>query len=178
MNFQSIQYLKTGTARQRKAYTVLERNGILQKLRSYSPILAGTIPLNIDIEESDLDILCCFSDVDQFVRDIRQEFSACTAFKIRTTTISGHTSVVAVFFVDDFAVEVFGQGIPTTSQMAYRHLVIEHKILTERGEQFREKIVELKRSGYKTEPAFAKLLGLDGDPWQAILGYEDSFVKK
>lgn len=54
---------------------------------------------------------------------------------------------------------------------AFRHMVVEHQILCTREEGFRQKILNLKRQGYKTEPAFAKVLGLRGDPYEAILNY-------
>lgn len=43
---------------QQKAYQVITDHAILEKLAQYNPILVGTIPINIDIEESDLDIIC------------------------------------------------------------------------------------------------------------------------
>lgn len=57
INFLDISYLKTGTERQRKAYQVLTERAILENLAQYNPILTGTIPINIDIENSDLDII-------------------------------------------------------------------------------------------------------------------------
>ena len=41
------------------------------------------------------------------------------------------------------------------------------------GEPLRKKIRELKVSGLKTEPSFAKVLGLSGDPFLAFLELED-----
>ena len=51
-------------------------------------------------------------------------------------------------------------------------MIIENEILKEQGEEFRKKIIELKIQGYKTEPAFAKLLQLSGNPYEAILNFK------
>lgn len=68
--------------------------------------------------------------------------------------------------------EIFGQPVPTKQQMGYRHLIAEHKLLMKHGETFRQKIIKLKKQGYKTEPAFAKALGLKGDPYLELLKFE------
>lgn len=85
--------------------------------------------------------------------------------------IHDEESVVCNFKTDDFEIEIFGQNIPPKQQNAYRHMLIEHQILQEKGEGFRLKIIELKRTGYKTEPAFAELLNLKGNPYLALLKY-------
>lgn len=51
-------------------------------------------------------------------------------------------------------------------------MLIEYKILEQQGEEFRKEILELKERGYKTEPAFALLLGLQGNPYEALLQLE------
>jgi hypothetical protein len=51
-------------------------------------------------------------------------------------------------------------------------VIIEYRTLEREGEGFREKIRSLKASGIKTEPAFALLLGLESDPYSAILEYK------
>ncbi|WP_413531822.1 DUF4269 domain-containing protein [Empedobacter brevis] len=51
-------------------------------------------------------------------------------------------------------------------------MLIEAKILEKLGKDFKNKIIELKRKGYKTEPAFSKLLEVQGDPYLALLEYE------
>ena len=39
-----------------------------------------------------------------------------------------------------------------------------------KGEEFRQQVVNLKKQGYKTEPAFAKLLGLNSEnPFDELL---------
>ena len=51
-------------------------------------------------------------------------------------------------------------------------MLVEDKLLAQHGEAFRQQIVSLKRQGYKTEPAFALALGLEGDPYLALLTLE------
>ncbi|WP_316764747.1 DUF4269 domain-containing protein [Pedobacter aquatilis] len=167
INFLDISYLKTGTERQRKAYQVLTERAILENLAQYNPILTGTIPINIDIENSDLDIICSAQDDKKFENDLTYHFKHERGFNI--TKNKKFNALKANFFIDDFEIEIFGQNIPTKQQNAYRHMLIEYKILQEKGEDFRMQIIELKKQGYKTEPAFTRLLNLQGDPYEALL---------
>ena len=48
-------------------------------------------------------------------------------------------------------------------------MLAEYKILNNKGLEFKNEIKELKAKGIKTEPAFAKLLGLKGDPYLELL---------
>lgn len=54
-------------------------------------------------------------------------------------------------------------------QNGYKHMIIEERILNILGEKSREWIKDLKRTGLKTEPAFTKLLKLQGDPYDILL---------
>jgi hypothetical protein len=78
-------------------------------------------------------------------------------------------SIKANFYIEDFEFEIFGQHLESLQQNAYQHMIIEHRVLIEKGEKFRQGIVKLKRQGLKTEPAFAKLLGLNGNPYKELL---------
>lgn len=171
-HFDNIEYLKHGNDRQRAAWAVLSENLIMSKLHSFDPILTGTIPIDIDIEGSDLDIICCWSDKQFFIDSLTRLFEDENGFRIRETCLHGNESVVANFTAGSFEVEVFGQNIPVKEQFAYRHMIVEHKLLSERGETFRQQIRELKRQGCKTEPAFGILLGLKGNPYTALLSFE------
>ncbi len=172
MNFDSLEYLQNGTHRQRQAYAVLTNNQILSKLKQFDPILVGTIPINIDIESSDLDIICCYSDKQDFIKTVTDNFKKEEKFTICEHQNLDASSIVANFFVDNFEIELFGQSIPTKQQLAYRHMMVENNLLNQYGEQFRQQIIELKRQGHKTEPAFAIALGLTGDPYQELLKFE------
>jgi len=170
--FDSINYLKHGTTRQQQAYNTLKSHNIIEKLISYTPILAGTIPLNIDIAGSDLDILCYYNDLNNFIETLCKSFSDYKDFTVTQTLINNQETALANFWCDGFEVEVFGQNLPVKEQMGYLHMVTEYKILEHYGNDFRQQIIALKNAGYKTEPAFAKLLGLEGNPYMALLEYK------
>ncbi|AKD55091.1 DUF4269 domain-containing protein [Spirosoma radiotolerans] len=172
IDFDTLDYLKAGNDRQKQAYSVLTNHKVMEKLNRFTPILVGTIPINIAIETSDLDIICYWTDKQTFYTAILDSFQHQTGFRIRDYALYGTDCVVATFRIDTVEIEIFGQPIPTRQQMAYRHMLIEHKLLTERGEIFRQQIIDLKRQGYKTEPAFGKLLGFQMDPYEELLTYE------
>lgn len=173
MDFIGIDYLKNGTHKQRLAYTTLTTHKIMSGLKQFDPILVGTIPINIDTENSDLDIICCYQDSDEFIKVVKSIFCNYKDFKITESDRHLSSTVIANFKIDSFEIEVFGQNIPTKEQSAYRHMIIEYKLLCERDEAFRQNIIDLKRKGYKTEPAFGLVLGLSGNPYHELLKYED-----
>lgn len=146
----------------------------MEKLKSFDPILVGTIPICIDIENSDLDIICYANNLPAFKQSIETLFGNEKELKIWERTERNGQAVVANFIADNFIIEIFGQAIPSKQQNAYRHMLIEHQLLVENGEEFRQDIIKLKQEGYKTEPAFAVLLGLKGDPYKALLEYKFS----
>ena len=166
MDFLNIDYLKTGNPRQIKVFEVLTNNNILSSISEFSPILVGTIPINIDIENSDLDIICYWENKQDFMEKLQINFGSENQFVLRETLIDQKQTVIANFICDDFEIEMFGQNVPTQEQNGYKHMIIEHKILKTKGEDFRLEIIKLKKSGYKTEPAFGKLLGLTENPYQ------------
>ncbi|REC53934.1 DUF4269 domain-containing protein, partial [Chryseobacterium piscium] len=48
IDFTKLDYLKIGNKKQKRAYEVLTKYKIFEVLEYYSPILAGTIPIEID----------------------------------------------------------------------------------------------------------------------------------
>lgn len=172
IDFGNIEYLKTGNPKQIQVYETLKQNKVMEVLSEFDPILAGTIPINIDIENSDLDIICYWKNKAEFAFKISSSFENKTEFKIRETIIDQRESVIANFKIDDFEIEIFGQNIPSKNQNAYKHMIVEHEILESKGEKFRLEIIKLKQNGYKTEPAFGELLGLKTNPYLELLEYK------
>jgi hypothetical protein len=172
IDFSVIEYLKNGNQKQILAYEILTRNSVLVNIAEFEPILVGTIPINIDIENSDLDIICYWKSKTDFKTKIQSVFGNETEFKIRETFSKNQETVIANFKISPFEIEIFGQNIPTKNQNGYKHMITEHKILESKDENFRLEIIKLKQKGYKTEPAFGILLGLKNNPYEELLHYK------
>ncbi|PSK95312.1 uncharacterized protein DUF4269 [Taibaiella chishuiensis] len=169
MDFTDITYLRQGNTRQQQAYAALTEFRIMEQLQGFTPVLAGTIPLAIDISGSDLDILCCFSDATRFTTVVTARFGQEAHFKIRTRQLPEGTAIIAGFICGGFEIEVFGQQLAVTQQQGYRHMLAEYRLLLAFGPALRQQVIDLKNQGYKTEPAFARALGLPGDPYRELL---------
>lgn len=172
VDFTTIEYLKTGNQKQILAYDILTKNKVLSNIAEFEPVLVGTIPINIDIENSDLDIICYWTNKTNFKTKIQSFFGKEKGFRIRATQIDNQETVIANFIIDGFEIEIFGQNIPTKNQNGYKHMIIEYEILASKGENFRLEIIKLKQKGFKTEPAFGLLLGLKNDPYLELLSYK------
>jgi len=171
-DFTNIEYLKIGTERQQRAYKELIELTIFESLQDYKPILTGTIPIGIDLPESDLDIICHCFDHREFKEKLNSLYSDKDGYQVRTTIWNNLESTIATFNSDEFEIEIFGQDCPTVNQNAYRHMLVEYEILKSKDEKFRAEIIRLKKEGLKTEPAFARLLGLNGNPYEELLKFE------
>ena len=173
--FQTIEYLKHGNARQRKAYSTIHTLGIMKDLEVYTPLLCGTIPIGIDIEGSDLDIILEVNDFSQFKGKVEALYQDEHGFRLKQTEKRGLPVFKAKFMFDGFEFELFGQPQPVVEQYAYIHMLIEYHLMKETP-QLREKVIALKQQGYKTEPAFCKALGLDGDPYETLIEYGEKLL--
>lgn len=166
--WQDISYLLDGNERQREAYHALERLQVFSVLRDYTPVLVGTIPIGIDVEESDLDIVCKAHDLAAFEDQVVRAFGHQQGFRLKHKLINDLLTVV-VNFDAGFPIEIFGQRQPVTEQNAYRHMIVEARLLAIGGEEAQREIRRLKRMGLKTEPAFARYFNLEGNPFEVLL---------
>ncbi|MBC6608106.1 DUF4269 domain-containing protein [Hymenobacter sp. BT188] len=179
-NWKDLYYLQTGTPRQQLAYATLQKLGVLTTLRHFDPVLAGTIPLDIDIAGSDLDVLCAVApaEVSSFAELLRSHYAHLPEFALAQKIINHRASVVCRFRYQEFEVEIFGQDCPTEAQHAFRHMVVEDVVLQAGGEAWRRAVRQLKEKGLKTEPAFATLLQLRGDPYEGLLTLEGKSIEE
>ncbi|UOE36180.1 DUF4269 domain-containing protein [Hymenobacter monticola] len=141
-------------------------------------MLAGTIPLNIDIAGSDLDVLCEVvpADTQRFTELLQKHYGHRAGFRLKRPVINGEASIVCNFRYRNQEIEVFGQAVPTARQNGFRHLLVEAAVLEAGGKAWRRAVRQLKKQGMKTEPAFANLLRLSGDPYVALLELEGKSI--
>lgn len=168
MDWQDYTFLQSGSQRQQAAYLTLAQLAIFSVLDQYNPVLVGTIPLDIDTESSDLDIICEVHNFIAFENLIYLTYSHYPKFRVSSKPLRGVHSLIANFEYCSFSIEIFGQAKPVTEQWAYRHLVVEDRLLRIAGVKAREAIRSLKQSGVKTEPAFAQYFGIVGDPYEVL----------
>ena len=164
-----IGYLLQGSEAQRRAYRILTDRQILDHLEPYDAVLAGTFPLDLAVAGSDLDILCEVHAHSLFAVHVEHCFGKQNGFQLENTGRVGSQATIVNFVVDSLPVQLFGEQTPVAEQAAYLHMDVEYRLLELGGMKARERILELKKAGIKTEPAFAAWLGLDGDPYAALL---------
>jgi hypothetical protein len=146
----------------------IQHTGILEKLASFQPAVAGTAPLGLSIGGSDIDILCCAEQLDAFEQVIWDHFRNEDAFSLRRW-VSEDRPVIAVFKAHGWPFQIFGSQTPVKEQIGWSLFQAELRLIEIGGDRLKTKIVRLRNNGLKTIPAIACLLGLEGDPFQALL---------
>ncbi|WP_112182447.1 MULTISPECIES: DUF4269 domain-containing protein [Paraliobacillus] len=168
--FETIGYLERGNKKQHLAYEAINSLRIIRNLSEYNPILCGTLPIGIDMEDSDLDIIMKVFDPNKFEKKVKSLYGDKEKFLFKKSVIRNINVSKANFFFQGFEFELFGQPQYVKKQHAYLHMVIEDFLMTNHP-SIKEKVILLKRKGYKTEPAFCEVLGLEGDPYEALINF-------
>lgn len=160
------------SVRYEQAETLLNAIGIYSVLSLYDPLFVGTLPIDVDIPGSDIDVICEVSDHTAFARRLVENYGDQPAFEV-ILPAEDKDYTVCRFSCLTFDIEIYGEDRPVRAQNAWRHMEAERKLLLVGGESARQAIRSLKRSGLKTEPAFAEHFGIDGDPYEALLEVAD-----
>ncbi|MGR9049643.1 DUF4269 domain-containing protein [Halobacillus faecis] len=168
--FDLLEELKKGNQKERNAYKTIKGLCIFEELSIYNPVLCGTIPIGLDLDHSDLDIVMDVKDLKTFEKKLVDLYGSKPGFAMKRTMIRSREVVKANFLSNNFELELFGQDQPTYCQNAYLHMIIEYELLKDRP-YLKDKVIELRRQGYKTEPAFCELLGIAGDPYEGLVQY-------
>src|ERR1041385_310020 len=102
-DFFDLTYLSKGSAVQQAGLRAIINSGIMNSLKEFSPVVVGTLPLDLFISTSDIDIICCFADVEIF----QSQFQHSTR-----KDLNGVDSVITNFDFGGFQFEIVGQAIP------------------------------------------------------------------
>lgn len=170
----NIANLRYGTERQQAAYRALLDSDLFMVLADYSPVLAGTVPLNIDLPTSDLDILTHAPDLNHFEQDASFYYAHMPDFETRHKNIQDVPTFICRFLQGAFSIELFAQPVPVEQQAAFRHLVVQSRLLRLASDDARRAIRGLKREGLNTEAAFCRYFLIPGEPRAALLALYDA----
>ncbi|OYQ36470.1 hypothetical protein CHU95_04395 [Niveispirillum lacus] len=170
-DFRDWSLLARGSADQRRAFDLLIHHRPFDRLSMYETGLAGTFPIDLAVSGSDLDILVQADDPLAVGPVLEAAFGGEAGYACRSVRVTDGPALVARFRLGDVPVEIFVQALPVARQMGWRHMMVEARLLA-LAPALRPAVRGLKQAGIKTEPAFAQLLALPGDPYQALLGLE------
>ncbi len=165
------------SVRYEQAETLLNAIGIYSVLSQYDPLFVGTLPIDVDIPGSDVDVICDVSDHAAFARLLTENYGDQPGFEV-ISPATENSYTVCRFSCVTFDIEIYGEDRPVREQNAWRHMEAERKLLLVGGEDARLAIRSLKRSGLKTEPAFAEHFGIGGNPYDALLEVADLNVSE
>ena len=143
----------------------------METLAAYDPRIAGTPPLGVETETSDIDILCHVPDASDFLTDVQNAYGTMSGLRI-WQWIANDRSLIVTFHAHGWDFEIFASPQPVASQSGWRHFEIERRLLSIGGEEFRQAIKQLRQKGMKTEPAFWSALNEVGDPYRGLLSLE------
>jgi len=149
----------------------LHRTGLMFLLAGFDPHVAGTPPLGLKLPTSDIDVLCHVPDPIEFSAVLWKHLKNAADFSFYQQ-VYGDRPVIASFTAHGWTFELFGQARPVRDQDGWRHFLVERRLLALGGTRFRTAIMRQRAHGLKTEPAFAAVLGLMGDPYLALLALE------
>ncbi len=171
MNWKDPTFMESGTPKQKAAFRAVKETGVLEILKPFDATLVSTINIGLDTDDSDLDIICEVHDPDLFRQELKLHFSTCPNYRIKTRSPE-KGEIICIFNHGGFIFEIFGKSQPIAEQNAFRHLSIMQHLLVLGGESLRKQVMSLREAGIKSEPAFARVLGIKGDPYNAMLELE------
>lgn len=152
------------------ARAILQRGSVFERLAPFDPRWVGSIPLDIHGPGADADIACTGgSDLAAFKRALEAAFPDVPGLTVSDNEHAGEASVIARLELEGLPLEIFGRRRPVETHESFVHWRAEHRILALAEDRLRADIRDAKAGGLKTEPAFAKLLGLGGEPYAELL---------
>ncbi|WP_454630923.1 DUF4269 domain-containing protein [Bradyrhizobium cenepequi] len=146
----------------------ISSSGMLEVLGAFDPRVVGTLPLGLSVPGSDIDVICHALDPTAFAQAIWKQYQSCDGFLLYQW-LSSTRPVVARFEWGGWPFEVFGDPRPVKQPHGWLHFEIEKRLLDLDDGRLRKAVLLQRSLGIKTEPAFAAVLGIAGDPYRGLL---------
>ncbi|MGL5708906.1 MAG: DUF4269 domain-containing protein [Aeromonas sp.] len=181
-NWRRLDYLAHGNPRQRSAHALLTA-GVWDELGAQCADLAlvSTLAIGLDRPGSDLDILCQHPDPTAFAATFAEQGWQASAkgdnVWLLECTFSCLDQSCAVSGCDQsdasWPLELYVTPAPIETLNGWRHLTLMAALLERFGDAFYREVLRLRLAeGLKGEAAMCRLLGLAGDPYEALLTLE------
>ncbi len=146
----------------------ISASGVLEELTGFDPAVAGSWPVGLARPDADIDVICHARALEVLAQRCRQAFGDRSNFSEEMAPLEP-PAYLCRFTIRTLRFEVFGQELPVERQNAYRHMVVERRLLHLAGPSLKEQVMRAKDSGLTTEEAFARVMSLNGDPYLALL---------
>ncbi|UFX43617.1 DUF4269 domain-containing protein [Bradyrhizobium sp. 41S5] len=143
-------------------------SAVMELLKPFDPRIVGTLPLGIAVPGSDIDIVCHAPDPNAFADIVWTHYRSTDDFVLSRWT-SGTRPAIARFVWDGWPFELFGDQRPVDQQQGWIHFEVERRLLALDDGRLRQAVGKLRADGLKTEPAFAAVLAIPGDPYRGLL---------
>ena len=153
-------------------FQALKQLNIFSEFKNFSPLISGTFPLDIQIENSDVDILMQTDDLVGLQNLLHFKYGQHKHYHSTIVKNPNGRALVVDFEYAGFVFEVYAEDKPTVLQNSNLHFILEERILKLATADFRNKILELKKSCIKTEPAFAQVLKISGDAYTGMIDFQ------
>lgn len=171
IDWRRLDYLAHGNPRQRSAHALLTA-GVRDALAAQCSDLAlvSTVAIGLDKPGSDLDIICQHPEPATFAATLAaqgwrvvQKGADIWLAEQSVTGADGHPWPLELYLTPD----------PLERLNGWRHLSLMAALLERFGAPFHREVLRLRfDEGLKGEAAMCRLLGLSGDPYEALLTLE------
>ncbi|MGU5546542.1 DUF4269 domain-containing protein [Aeromonas veronii] len=181
-NWRRLDYLAHGNPRQRSAHALLTA-GVWDELAAQCADLAlvSTLAIGLDRPGSDLDILCQHPDPAAFAATFAKQgwqasdkggniwlLERTFSYLDQSCADTGSDKSEA-----SWPLELYVTPAPIETLNGWRHLTLMAALLERFGDAFYRDVLRLRlEEGLKGEAAMCRLLGLAGDPYEALLTLE------
>ncbi len=139
----------------------------MQILAAHRPQLVSTVLVGLHTESSDVDIVCEYRDPSS-IRDTLRQLRCFEGYALKERD----DHYLCQFHFQNWLFEIYASTTPVEKQLGYRHFKVMQRLVVLGGSAFQKSVQALKQQGLKTEPAIARLLQLEGDPYLAVLALE------